>query len=84
MSRSFFPASPSSGGQRRDFTRARVQGLHEPGIGDADPIPMLAAAQLWARDIPDLTGPPGFDLLQVFGCPFEERSTAPTRAWTSF
>ena len=46
-------------------------GLHDPGIGDADPIPMLAAAQLWARDIPDLTGPPGYDLLQVFWCPFE-------------
>ncbi|MFE0704673.1 hypothetical protein [Streptomyces sp. NPDC058872] len=46
-------------------------GPHDLPIGDADPIPMLAVAQLWARDIPDLTGPEGHDLLQVFWCPFE-------------
>ncbi|MFD3532771.1 hypothetical protein [Streptomyces sp. NPDC058664] len=46
-------------------------GPHDLGIDDADPIPMSAVAQLWARDIPDLTGPDGYDLLQVFWCPFE-------------
>ncbi|WUQ09856.1 hypothetical protein OG259_40340 [Streptomyces sp. NBC_00250] len=46
-------------------------GLHDPTIGEADPIPMLAVAQLWGRDIPDFTGPEGHDLLQVFWCPFE-------------
>ncbi|MCX4806246.1 hypothetical protein OG594_32295 [Streptomyces sp. NBC_01214] len=42
-----------------------------PQIGDADPIPLLAVAQLFARDVPDLTGPEGCDLLQVLWCPFE-------------
>ncbi|MBT2440358.1 hypothetical protein J7E93_09600 [Streptomyces sp. ISL-36] len=46
-------------------------GLHAPELRDEDPIPMLAVAQLYARDIPDLVGPPGYDLLQVFWCPFE-------------
>lgn len=43
-----------------------------PGIADDDPIPLLAAAQLFARDVPDLpAGPGGADLLQVLWCPFE-------------
>ncbi|MFF4232881.1 hypothetical protein [Streptomyces sp. NPDC001820] len=46
-------------------------GLHAPEIGDEEPIPLLAAAQLFTRDIPDLNGPEGCDLLQVFWCPFE-------------
>ncbi|MEU6389097.1 hypothetical protein [Streptomyces sp. NPDC046939] len=42
-----------------------------PGIVDDDPVPLLAA-QLFARDIPDLpAGPGGADLLQVLWCPFE-------------
>ena len=32
---------------------------------------MLAAAQLYAHDIPDFAGPPGTDLLQVLWCPFD-------------
>lgn len=46
-------------------------GPHAPQIADADPIPLLAAAQLFVHDIPDLTGPDGCDLLQVLWCPFE-------------
>ncbi|MFI0822444.1 hypothetical protein ACH4TX_43275 [Streptomyces sp. NPDC021098] len=46
-------------------------GLHAPELGDADPIPLLAAAQLFTRDVPGLVGPEGCDLLQVFWCPFE-------------
>ncbi|MFD3774637.1 hypothetical protein [Streptomyces sp. NPDC058612] len=46
-------------------------GRHAPHIGDADPVPLLAVAQLFARDVPDLTGPEGCDLLQVLWCPFE-------------
>ncbi|MEV1019022.1 hypothetical protein [Streptomyces sp. NPDC050264] len=43
-----------------------------PGFADEDPIPLLAAAQLFARDIPDLpAGPDGADLLQFLWCPFE-------------
>ncbi|MFE1827683.1 hypothetical protein [Streptomyces yangpuensis] len=34
--------------------------------------PLLAVAQLYARDVPDLAaGPDGSDLLQVFWCPFD-------------
>ncbi|CAM5633080.1 hypothetical protein SAVIM40S_04826 [Streptomyces avidinii] len=40
-----------------------------PGPG---PLPLLALAQLHARDMPDLpAGPDGCDLLQVFWCPFD-------------
>ncbi|WP_326700535.1 hypothetical protein OG909_26520 [Streptomyces sp. NBC_01754] len=44
---------------------------HAPDLQDDDPSPMLAVAQLYARDVPDLVGPEGHDLLQVFWCPFE-------------
>ncbi|MBW5485104.1 hypothetical protein [Streptomyces bambusae] len=50
---------------------AIAPGRHAPGLQDEDPIPMLAVAQLYARDVPDLAGPEGCDLLQVFWCPFE-------------
>ncbi|WP_367047810.1 hypothetical protein [Streptomyces sp. Je 1-332] len=43
-----------------------------PGVSDTDPLPMVALAQLYWRDIPDLpAGPDGSDLLQVFCCPFD-------------
>ncbi|MEU8703634.1 hypothetical protein [Streptomyces sp. NPDC048565] len=47
------------------------EGNHVPGLHDDAPSPMLAVAQLYAREIPDLVGPEGHDLLQVFWCPFE-------------
>ncbi|MFJ2477856.1 hypothetical protein ACIOWI_33630 [Streptomyces sp. NPDC087659] len=34
-------------------------------------MPLLAVAQFHTRDVPDLVGPDGCDLLQVFWCPFE-------------
>ncbi|MEV6246782.1 hypothetical protein AB0M38_11345 [Streptomyces sp. NPDC051742] len=46
-------------------------GQHAPDLRDEDPLPLLAVAQLYTRDIPDLVGPEGHDLLQVFWCPFE-------------
>ncbi|MFI8763516.1 hypothetical protein ACIGN6_01120 [Streptomyces sp. NPDC053792] len=62
----------------RDFTdeeRRLLDGMtrrrHVPGLCDEDPLPMLAVAQLYVRDVPDLVGPEGPDLLQVFWCPFE-------------
>ncbi|MDV5143629.1 hypothetical protein R1T08_04845 [Streptomyces sp. SBC-4] len=62
----------------RDFTDeerrlldAMTSGTHVPDLRDEDPLPMLAVAQLYARDVPDLAGPEGHDLLQVFWCPFE-------------
>ncbi|WUW43799.1 hypothetical protein OG488_01440 [Streptomyces sp. NBC_01460] len=47
------------------------EGSHVPGLLDDDPSPLLAVAQLYAREIPDLVGPEGQDLLQVLWCPFE-------------
>lgn len=35
------------------------------------PIPLVPVAQLYRRDIPDFTGPPGADLLQVLWCPLD-------------
>ncbi|SEB66077.1 hypothetical protein [Streptomyces sp. TLI_105] len=62
----------------RDFTAEErwlldgmTRGTHVPALRDEDPLPMLAVAQLHARDVPDLVGPEGHDLLQVFWCPFE-------------
>jgi hypothetical protein len=34
------------------------------------PPPLLGVAQLYRRDVPDLPGPKGPDLLQVLWCPF--------------
>ncbi|MGW2329016.1 hypothetical protein ACWC5C_25115 [Streptomyces sp. NPDC001700] len=56
--------------ERRFLAHSR-EGCHLPELRDDDPIPLLAAAQLFTRDVPDLTGPEGCDLLQVFWCPFE-------------
>jgi hypothetical protein len=36
----------------------------------AGPLPLLAVAQLYRRDVPDLAGPKEADLLQVLWCPF--------------
>ncbi|MFE9723609.1 hypothetical protein ACFYQ5_08440 [Streptomyces sp. NPDC005794] len=48
-----------------------TQGNHLPDLHDDAPLPMLAVAQLYAQEIPDLVGPEDHDLLQVFWCPFE-------------
>jgi hypothetical protein len=48
-----------------------------PGPHDAGPdgeIPLVALAQLYARDIPDLKVPAGTDVLQVLWCPFDHYS----------
>ncbi|WP_329214653.1 hypothetical protein [Streptomyces sp. NBC_00683] len=47
------------------------RGEHAPGLHDDWPLPMLAVAQLFAGEVPDLVGPESHDLLQVFWCPFE-------------
>ncbi|MFI0357548.1 hypothetical protein [Actinomadura sp. 9N407] len=36
-----------------------------------EPFTLLAVAQLYCRDIPDLVAPPGMDMLQVLWCPFD-------------
>ncbi|KOG33012.1 MULTISPECIES: hypothetical protein [Streptomyces] len=57
--------------EERRTLDAIAPGRHAPDLRDEDPLPLLAVAQLYARDIPDLVGPEGHDLLQVFWCPFE-------------
>ncbi|MFF7129396.1 MULTISPECIES: hypothetical protein [unclassified Streptomyces] len=47
------------------------RGRHAPHLADTDPIPMLAVAQLYRRDVPDLPWAGEDDLLQVFWCGFE-------------
>ncbi|MEU9112842.1 hypothetical protein AB0D04_13905 [Streptomyces sp. NPDC048483] len=43
-----------------------------PEITDSTPLPLIAVAQLYRRDVPDLpAGPDGCDLLQMFWCPFD-------------
>ncbi|MER5717189.1 hypothetical protein [Streptomyces sp. NPDC002132] len=51
--------------------RSLKRGRHAPWLEDTDPIPMLAVAQLYRRDVPDLAGPADHDLLQVLWCPFD-------------
>lgn len=46
-------------------------GPYAPRLGEQDPVPLLALAQLFTRDVPDLVGPDGCDLLQVLWCPAE-------------
>ncbi|ROO85340.1 hypothetical protein EDD29_2883 [Actinocorallia herbida] len=50
----------------------RVQAGYEPSSLPAGPLPLLAVAQFYARDVPDLPCPEGTDLLQVLWCPFNE------------
>ncbi len=66
----------SRGRERTEEERRLLDGMsegnHVPELQDDAPLPMLAVAQLYAREIPDLVGPEDHDLLQVFWCPFEE------------
>ncbi|MFJ3927707.1 hypothetical protein [Streptomyces sp. NPDC090022] len=78
----------ASAGRRKtdaglEILAALKPGSHAPEIRNEDPVPMLAVAQLWTRDIPDLRGPACHDLLQVLWCPFETHGQVPSRASTS-
>ncbi|MFG2003408.1 hypothetical protein ACGFNU_30035 [Spirillospora sp. NPDC048911] len=55
-----------------DEIRARLEALDDraPTAIPAE-VPLLAVAQLYARDVPDLKPPEGADLLQVLWCPFD-------------
>ncbi|MFI8865701.1 hypothetical protein OG810_23700 [Streptomyces sp. NBC_01693] len=65
----------SRGRERTEKERRLLEGMsegdHVPELQDDAPLPMLAVAQLYAHEIPDLVGPEDHDLLQVFWCPFE-------------
>ncbi|MGW1466703.1 hypothetical protein ACWCPT_20430 [Streptomyces sp. NPDC002308] len=63
--------------EERRLLDGMVPGAHAPDLRDDAPLPMLAVAQLFTADVPDLVGPEGHDLLQVFWCPFEVHG--PTR-----
>ncbi|MEU6167840.1 hypothetical protein [Streptomyces tanashiensis] len=60
-----------------DAERSEVQEMtdtgHQPDLHDGSPLPLLALAQFYARDVPDLAAfaPPGTDLLQVLWCAFD-------------
>ncbi|MEU1488043.1 hypothetical protein [Streptomyces sp. NPDC005752] len=57
--------------EERRLLDGMSRGNHVPELRDDAPVPMLAVAQLYAREVPELVGPEGQDLLQVFWCPFE-------------
>ncbi len=56
----------------REILATFKRGRHAPHLGATHPIPMLAVAQLYASEVPQLPCPDGTDLLQVFWCPFEK------------
>jgi hypothetical protein len=61
-------------GQRSDFLpeqRAELIRLDEldKAADPRTPATMLAVAQLFTKDVPDLVAPPGTDVLQVLWCP---------------
>ncbi|MFI9116175.1 hypothetical protein [Streptomyces venezuelae] len=51
---------------------AMTEAAYQPDRHDGSPLPLLALAQFYARDVPDLAAfaPAGTDLLQVLWCPF--------------
>ncbi|WP_236245277.1 hypothetical protein [Streptomyces sp. CC210A] len=57
-----------------DVLRSLKRGRHAPWLQDTDPIPMLAVAQLFREDVPDLAGPADHDVLQVLWCPFDSHA----------
>ncbi|MFJ8544977.1 hypothetical protein ACIRFH_23665 [Streptomyces sp. NPDC093586] len=64
---------PRSGpnAEEREELAGFKRGRHAPHLTDTDPIPLLAVAQLYRRDVPGLPDAGTGDLLQVFWCGFE-------------
>ncbi|MFC3578470.1 hypothetical protein ACFOZ0_35460 [Streptomyces yaanensis] len=62
---------PGPTDEEGEVLRSLKRGRHAPWLEDTDPIPMLAVAQLYRRDVPDLGGPADQDLLQMLWCPFD-------------
>ncbi|MFD7561315.1 hypothetical protein ACFV9E_43415, partial [Streptomyces sp. NPDC059835] len=66
------PDSGPTDEERRLLEELRRTHRVEGENGEPDPLPMIAVAQLYRRDVPDLlAGPEDHDLLQVFWCPFD-------------
>ncbi|MFD9124081.1 hypothetical protein [Kitasatospora sp. NPDC059571] len=70
---------PAGGPPHIPRMRASMYGAGTAGDGTgrppAGPIPLLALAQLYVRDVPALRPTGGSDLLQVLWCPFDHRPT---------
>ncbi|MFG2405192.1 hypothetical protein ACGFR8_12835 [Streptomyces brevispora] len=62
---------PGPTDEEGDVLRSLKRGRHAPALADTDPIPLLALAQLFRGDVPDLGGPAEQDLLQILWCPFD-------------
>ncbi|WP_240653916.1 hypothetical protein [Streptomyces sp. AcE210] len=63
------PAGPTA--EESEFIDSVQAGPHAPHLADTDPVPMIAVAQLYGRDVPGLPDTDEGDLLQVFWCGFE-------------
>ncbi|MET9956592.1 hypothetical protein ABZ135_34280 [Streptomyces sp. NPDC006339] len=78
------PRTEDGGLAYTDEERAELDALsaepwHQPDRHEGGPSPLLALAQFYARDIPDLApfAPPGTDLLHVLWCPYYEHADGP-------
>ncbi|MBB5866825.1 hypothetical protein F4553_000204 [Allocatelliglobosispora scoriae] len=69
-------AARAASGDRYDLTDAERAEVPDYDFSEPDdlveqPIPLVAVAQLYRRDVPDFAGPDGTDLLQVLWCPLD-------------
>ncbi|MFE7590088.1 hypothetical protein ACFU6K_11830 [Kitasatospora sp. NPDC057512] len=63
---------PGPTNAEREVLASLKRGRHAPWLANTDPIPLMAVAQLYRQDVPNLIGGPGdCDVLQVFWCPFD-------------
>lgn len=63
-------------GKRYQLTAEERAALPDPTFSEPhdllrQPIPLVAVAQLYRRDVPDWAGPDGTDVLQVLWCPLD-------------
>ncbi|MEU9865345.1 hypothetical protein AB0D99_31205 [Streptomyces sp. NPDC047971] len=78
------PRTPDGGLAYSAEERAELDALsaapwHRPDRHGGGPLPLLALAQFFVRDVPDLArfAPAGADLLQVLWCPFSDHEDGP-------
>ncbi|MFF1509140.1 hypothetical protein [Streptomyces sp. NPDC058326] len=64
-------AQPGPTAEEGELLSSFKRGRHAPWLEDTDPIPLMAVAQLYRRDVPGLGGPADRDLLQLLWCPFD-------------
>ncbi|SDS58998.1 hypothetical protein SAMN05216371_0219 [Streptomyces sp. TLI_053] len=67
---------PGPTGAEREVRSSLKRGWHAPWLANTYPIPLLAVAQLYRKDVPGLFGGPAdCDVLQMFWCPFDSHRT---------